>query len=92
MPCLLVRHKVADYEKWKPVFDDDAPAQAAAGLTSGRLFRNADDPAELLVLFESNDPGAARRFVQSASLRQRMQEGGVIDEPDVYFLDEIAQF
>ena len=92
MPQLLVRHKVADYGKWKPAFDAHAATQKAAGLTGGRLFRNADDPQEIVILFEANDLAAARGFVQSADLKETMESAGVIDKPDVYFLEEIQRF
>ena len=32
MPYALVRHKVEDYARWKPVFDDDAENREAGGL------------------------------------------------------------
>ena len=92
MPQLLIRHKVADYEKWKPVFDAHAPIRKAGGVTSGRLFRNADDPSEILTLFEIGDLEPARRFTQSDDLWKAMQEAGVVDKPDFYFLEELEHF
>ena len=41
MPYVLVRHKIEDYAKWKPVFDEDATARRASGSKGGQLFRNA---------------------------------------------------
>jgi hypothetical protein len=32
MAHLMVRHKVADFAKWKPVFDGHHPTREAAGL------------------------------------------------------------
>jgi hypothetical protein len=43
MPYLLVRHKVEDYERWKPVFDHDHGAtREQRGSKGGRILRNAD--------------------------------------------------
>ena len=92
MPRLLVRHKVADYGKWKPLFDAHAAKQRAAGITGGRLFRNADDPQEVVILFKTDDLEATRRFVQSEDLKETMEKAGVIDKPDVYFLEEVSKF
>ena len=50
MPYALVRHKVEDYARWKPVFDDEN--REANGSMGGYLFRNAGDPNELVILFE----------------------------------------
>ena len=75
MPQLLVRHKVADYRKWKSVFDDHKVVQREAGLKGGRLFRNANDPNEILVLFETNDQNETQQFAESDDLKQTMKEG-----------------
>ncbi|MFQ5924694.1 MAG: antibiotic biosynthesis monooxygenase family protein [Dehalococcoidia bacterium] len=92
MPYILVRHKVADYAKWKPLFDEHGAARKAAGSKGGHLFRNADDPNELLILVEGDDLEKMRQFIQSEDLRETMQRGGVSDRPDVYFLDEVERF
>jgi hypothetical protein len=86
MPHLLVRHKVKDFAKWKPGYDTHLPARQAAGLTEKLLARSADNPNEVIVLFEAKDLGKARAFAASADLKQKMQEVGVIDKPDIYFL------
>ena len=52
MPYLLERHKVRDYDRWREVFDADAGDRAGAGCRGARIFRNADDPEEVVVLFE----------------------------------------
>jgi hypothetical protein len=86
MNYLLVRHKVADFSKWKPVYDAHLPARQAAGAKELHLLRNIDDPNETVILFEVEDLQKAREFSASDDLRERMQEAGVIDKPDIYFL------
>jgi len=51
MNYVLIRHKVADFAKWKPVYDGHLSARQKAGLKEEHLFRNADDPNEVLLLF-----------------------------------------
>ncbi len=89
MPYILVRHKVADYTKWKPVFDEHGTSRQASGSKGGYLFRNIDDPNEVFVLLEWTDLEQARQLGQSEDLRQAMQRGGVVDQPDIYFLEEV---
>jgi heme-degrading monooxygenase HmoA len=91
MPYLLIRHKVRDYEKWKTMFDEHGSSRKTSGSRGGRLFRNADDPNEVVILFEWDDMKKARGFAQSEDLRQTMQRAGVSDKPDVYYLDEIEK-
>jgi hypothetical protein len=91
MPYLLVRHRVADYAKWKPAFDADAPNREASGSKGGSLFRDAADENNLVMLFEWDDLERARRFTQSEELKKRMEEGGVLDKPDIYLLESIER-
>lgn len=91
MPYVLIRHKVRDYEKWKTMFDEHGSIRKISGSRGGRLFRNADDPNEVVTLFEWDDMKKARGFAQSEDLRQTMQRAGVSDKPDVYYLDEVEK-
>ena len=86
MMHMLIRHKVADFAKWKPVYDAHLSARQKAGLNEEHLFRNADDPNEVLLLFSTEDFDKAKAFTASADLRQAMEKSGVSDKPDVYFL------
>lgn len=87
MTYLLIRHRVADFATWKPVYDAHAPARTAAGLTDVDLLRDLDDPNQIVLLFEVSDLQKAREFVDSPSLRDAMSNAGVIDKPDLYFLE-----
>lgn len=91
MPFMLVRHKVADYAKWKPVYDEHAATRKASGSKGAHLFRNADNPNEIVLLFEWDDLIKARKFSQSEDLIKTMQKAGVIDRPDIHFLDKLEQ-
>lgn len=92
MAYLLIRHTVEDYAKWKPLFDQHAEVRQRYGFKGGTLFRNANKPNELVILFETDDLDRAREFGQSEDLRQRMQLAGVIDQPTVFFLEKIERF
>ncbi len=89
MPYTLVRHKVRDYAKWKPVFDEHGSARRAKGSKGGLVFQNAKDPNEVLVLLEWDDLNKVREFVESKELRQAMERAGVSDKPDIFILNEV---
>lgn len=91
MPALLVRHKVTDYATWKQVFDDHEDVRRAYGCQGGRLFRNAADPNETVMLFEWDILDRARLFTQSDDLRDAMARAGVADQPDIWFLEEAGR-
>jgi hypothetical protein len=88
MPALLIRHTVADYETWRPVFDEHEGTRRANGCQGGRLFRGADDPHEVLILLSWDDLLRARLFVDSDELRVAMAGAGVTDTADVWFLED----
>ena len=91
MTYLLVRHKDKDCEKWKKVSDEHSATRKTSGSKGGRLFRNADNPNEMVVIFEWDNLEKAKKFAQSEDLKKTMQQAGVIDKPDVYFLEEIER-
>jgi hypothetical protein len=57
---VLGRCKVADFAKWKPHHDAHLLARQKAGLKELHLLRNADDPNEVILLFEADDLQKAR--------------------------------
>jgi hypothetical protein len=87
MPYILVRHKVENFEKWKQGFDEHGSTRQANGSKGGFVFRNTDNPSEVLALIEWDEIENARNFAQSADLKEKMQEVGIVDQPDIYFLD-----
>ena len=88
MAFVLIRHRVSDFETWKTGYDDHKPKRTEAGLTEKYLLRGADEANEVVALFEAQDLERAKEFVASADLRETMQRVGVIDKPDIYFLNE----
>jgi hypothetical protein len=86
MKYFLVRHKVADFAKWKPVYDAHLPTRQKAGLKEEHLLRSIDDPNEVVLLFEAEDLQKAKEFADSSDLREAMEKAGVVDKPDLYFL------
>jgi len=91
MAGIFVRHKVEDFEKWKPVFDEDAAIRKSAGSKGCRLFRDEKDPNEVAILCQWKDLGRAHRFAESEETRQAMERAGVVGKPEVHFLDEIEK-
>ncbi len=87
---VLVRHKVRDYSVWKRGYDADLSRRLEAGLTEKYLFRGANETNEVIILFEGKDLGRAKAFFESPHSREIMEKAGVVDKPDVYFLNDQA--
>ena len=86
MAHMLIRHKVADFDKWKPAYEDHRSAREAAGLKDLHLWRNESDPSEVILLFEASDVAKAKEFADSPDLKEKMQAAGVQGSPDIVFL------
>ncbi len=84
---LIIHHKVADYARWRPVFDRDRANLQAAGLTNGRVYRSTDDPNDVTVVLDMADAAKAKAYTQSDKLRQTMIGAGVQGQPEALFLD-----
>jgi hypothetical protein len=84
---LLIRHKVRDFSEWKRGYDVHLPKRTEAGLTEKHLLRSASDPNEVVLLFEAKDLSRAKAFGESPDLRETMHKVGVLDKPDIYFLN-----
>ena len=89
MPALLVRHKVADFEIWKAVFDEHGTTREANGSLGGRVFQSNFDPNEVFILLDWDDPDRVDLFVRSDDLSESMVRAGVTDRPDVWMLKEV---
>ncbi len=87
MPALLIRHRVTDYPAWKREFDVQASTRWSNGCRGGQVFRNADDPGELVILLNWDDLRRARFYSQSDELLESLKTAGVSDDPDMWILD-----
>ncbi len=88
MVHVMVRHKVADYVRWKEAFDGHLSARKAAGEVGNRVLLSVDDPHEVTLLLDWDSLERARRFAKSDDLKQKMQQSGVVGDPDVSFLED----
>jgi len=83
---MLCRQKVADFEKWKQVFDSHAAAQSESGLQVQHVWRNIDNSHEVFMLFQVTDLTKAKAFVTSPDVPRAQEESGALEYPDIYFL------
>jgi hypothetical protein len=86
MGMMIVRHKVRDYGEWRPIFDQHAEIQRAAGLINPRVYHSADsNKSEIVVVFDTEDTKRAKEFATSADLKEAMMKAGVVDTPNNLF-------
>lgn len=81
MIYILVSHKIADFGKWKPVFDSDEKQRKSFGVNVKKLFRAVDDPNDIHILFEAPDETSAKACIERPLLKELMLNAGVVSEP-----------
>ena len=90
MIYLYVRQTVSDYAQWKETFDLHLAARQAGGATAqSLLLRNVDDPHEIIIVLGWSDLVQARMFVQSVSWQDVIIKAGIVDPPEVCFLEGV---
>ena len=93
MPFIIIRHRVADYAKWKRGVRAAAKWRKASGEKSFHVLRGIKNPNDLIICCRWDTEARMRKFVKSAELRKRMKEVGVISKPEVSFFgkeDDLA--
>lgn len=88
MPTMIIRATVADYERWKPVFDEHKSFRREYGITDIGLYRDATAPNDVVIVFGADDLERAQEFRASEGLREAMQRSGVISKPTIWLLND----
>jgi hypothetical protein len=84
---LLVRAKVQNFESWKKAYDAHLSVRQEYGLAQEQLFRGADDPNDVVLLFKAASLDRAKAFMNNPAIGEVIQKSGVIGRPDVTFLN-----
>ena len=82
---LTIHLKVKDYGTWRPTYDGREKSRVPAGITNGRVFRNAENPNDVVILQDVADVAKARSWLGSDDMKATMQKSGVVGSPNVRF-------
>jgi hypothetical protein len=69
---IITRIHVGDYERWRPMFDQDQP-RAREKATEQRVFRGVDDPNQVFIFLEFAS------VADADEARARLVASGVLD-------------
>ncbi len=79
MILMFCRNRVADFARWKAIFDSHGQAQRQVGLRLVHLGRSLDDANDVFFTFEVTDLERARAFVTSPDSERVGKLAGVLD-------------
>ena len=86
---MIIRHKEADYAKWKTGYDSHDSMRLASGLHNYVIARGTEDPNMVLVAVTMDDVDKAKAFAASPDLKAKMKDLGVTGTPVIDFLESV---
>ncbi len=87
MYVLAINHAVADYDKWKAVYDQFPPTTDGAKFS--RVNRSVDDGNLITVVAGFDSLDTLNGFLADPKLKGAMGEAGVVGEPRIEIYEEV---
>ena len=84
-----IKHKVADYEKWRKVYDAHDSVRVAYGITHYLIGRGTDEPNMIIIMNKIDDVQKAKDFSKLPNLKETMKKGGVTGTPEFTYYEVI---
>ena len=66
--------KVDSYDRWKTFFDKRSATREERGSKENHLFRNSDDPHDVMISFDWDSKVNARKYMESEEIRKYSKE------------------
>jgi hypothetical protein len=88
MAALIVKHRVANYEAWKKVFDEMTSVRKGLNWRRHEVFRDAADPNVVTIVNHVASIADAKAYGASAALREGMARAGVQGAPEISFVED----
>lgn len=83
----ILQHPVADYDRWRPVFDADDAARQSFGLTTIGVGRGIENPNQVIMYFRMEDTARANVCMMRPELKPLMDSAGVTAAPTVEYVN-----
>ncbi len=87
MAHVLAKLSEVKFENVKQKLREDAPEHAEQGMYLEHLWRNSDDPNEVLFLFRVNDLNHCKELMKKRHAEARQKDANA-KLPELTFLDE----
>ena len=87
MYMLAINHAVADFDKWKAVYDTFPPTTDGAAFA--RVNKSVDDGNNVTVVAGFTSMETLKAFIDDPELKARMMEAGVAGAPRIEIFEEV---
>ena len=88
MATMIVKHRVANFESWKKVFDEMTATRKEHGWVGHIVLRDNTDPNLVTIINRMKDLAGAKAYGSSPDLKTAMQKAGVLGPPTIEFCDD----
>ena len=88
MAFVIANHKVKDYSAWRPKYDADEERRTSAGIKTVKVFTDENDPNDVTMYWEVENTEKVREMMKDPELKTRMEEAGVVSDPNVWYLKD----
>ena len=82
---LTIHFKVKDFNAWQTSYKGNEKNRVSAGITKSKVFRNAQDPNDVVILQDVADIAKARTWLGSPEMKTVMEKSGVLGSPSIRF-------
>jgi hypothetical protein len=86
---ITIKHKVADYAKWRKEYDAHDSVRLAYGITHFVMGRGMDNPNMVVIIDKISDVQKAKDFSVLPSLKETMKKAGVTSTPEFSYFDVV---
>jgi hypothetical protein len=86
---MIVKHKVEDVARWRPVHERSAEAKRKFGWTECAVFSVDGDPNHVLVMEHFDSIERARAYAESKDLLYELAASGVSSQPEIQFVTSL---
>ena len=90
MAHAILHHTVEDYDKWRPLYDEDEARRTEAGIRTIDVYRDADNPNNIFMYWEVDDPSKLTEMLADPELKEKMKAAGVTSEPVMNILNSTS--
>lgn len=87
--AIIIKHTVADFSKWLPVFNAHDSVRRAYGQTTIGVGRGMDDSNTVVIISKADDVQKAKDFAALPELKETMQKAGVNSAPEFMYINVI---
>lgn len=87
MYVVAINHSVADYDRWKAVYDTFPPT--TSGAKFARVNRTVDDPNLITVVAGFDSLDTLNGFLADPELKDAMERSGVIGKPRIEISEQV---